>query len=89
MKDFLLDKDLKRKDRRIVEKYGKKCQYIWAQEEPKNMGAWSYILCFWKFGSIICCSREASASPASGSSKVHEIRHNKVIDTVMKFAIKN
>ena len=70
----------------IVAKYGSSCQYIWAQEEPENMGAWSYMLRMWKFNSLICCSRHMSASPASGSSKVHEIRHQEIIDKVMNYS---
>jgi 2-oxoglutarate dehydrogenase E1 component len=72
----------------IVSKYGTSCQYIWAQEEPENMGAWSYMLRMWKFSTLICCSRYMSASPASGSPKVHEIRHQEIIEKVMRYSSK-
>jgi 2-oxoglutarate dehydrogenase E1 component len=72
---------------KLVAKYGDKAKYLWAQEEPENMGAWSFILRYWKFGPITCCSRHSSASPASGSPKVHEIRHNEIIDKVMNYAL--
>ncbi len=69
----------------IVKKYGEDCNYIWAQEEPENMGAWSFIIRKWQFTPISCCSRHASGSPASGSPKVHEIRHSAVINKVMSY----
>ena len=72
---------------KITAKYGD-CKYIWAQEEPENMGPWSFIMRHWKYGHIDCCSRHSSASPASGSPKVHEIRHNEIIDKVMNYALK-
>ena len=72
----------------LVNKYGKSCNYIWAQEEPQNMGPWSYMLGMWKFSQLICCSRHVSGSPASGSPKVHEIRHKEIIDQVMSYSSK-
>ena len=69
----------------IVKKYGEDCNYIWAQEEPENMGAWSFIIRKWQFTPISCCSRHASGSPASGYPKVHEIRHSAVINKVMSY----
>ena len=72
----------------LILKYGKDTTYIWAQEEPENMGAWSFILRFWNFGPIQCCARHSSASPASGSPKVHEIRHKEIIDKVMNYALR-
>ena len=70
---------------KITKKYGESAKYVWAQEEPENMGAWSFILRKWQFTPIICHSRMESGSPASGSSKVHEIRHNAIIDKVMSY----
>ena len=64
------------------------CNYIWAQEEPQNMGPWSYMLGMWKFSQLICCSRHVSGSPASGSPKVHEIRHQEIINKVMSYSKK-
>jgi 2-oxoglutarate dehydrogenase E1 component len=72
--------------KKIIEKYGENCQTIWAQEEPENMGPWSFILRKWKLSSITCYSRNESGSPASGSPKVHEIRHNAIINQVMSHA---
>ena len=72
--------------KKIIKKYGDNCQFIWAQEEPENMGPWSFILRKWKFSSIICCARNESGSPATGSPKVHEIRHNAIINQVMSYA---
>ncbi len=51
---------------------------FWVQEEPENMGAWSYMrLHFgeWLFGRFPFAgvSREASASPATGSSGSHRL----------------
>ena len=72
----------------IVKKYGKDSHFIWAQEEPENMGPWSYILRKWKLSNIICFSRNESGSPASGSPKVHEIRHQEIINKVMSYSKK-
>ena len=38
----------------IFSKYGKDCKYVWAQEEPLNMGPWSYILRKWEYSKIVC-----------------------------------
>ena len=72
----------------IVKKYGKDSHFIWAQEEPENMGPWSYILRKWKLSNIICFSRNESGSPASGSPKVHEIRHQEIINKIMSYSKK-
>jgi 2-oxoglutarate dehydrogenase E1 component len=72
----------------IVKKYGQDSHFIWAQEEPENMGPWSYILRKWKLSNIICFSRNESGSPASGSPKVHEIRHQEIINKVMSYSKK-
>ena len=70
----------------IFNKYGKDCKYVWAQEEPLNMGPWSYILRKWKYSKIVCFSREESGSPASGSHKVFERRQQEIINKVMSYS---
>ena len=70
----------------IFNKYGKDCKYVWAQEEPLNMGPWSYILRKWKYSKIVCFSREESGSPASGSPKVFERRQQEIINKVMSYS---
>jgi len=70
----------------IFNKYGKDCKYVWAQEEPLNMGPWSYFLRKWKYSKIVCFSRDESGSPASGSPKVFERRHQEIINKVMSYS---
>jgi len=55
----------------IKEKY-KKAEFVWVQEEPYNMGAWTYLL-RWRelFNDFDCVARKSSASPATGFAKVH------------------
>ena len=56
---------------RIFEKY-KNAEVVWVQEEPENMGAWSYMLSkFYKTKTIECVARKISASPATGYKKQH------------------
>ncbi len=60
---------------------------VWSQEEPKNMGAWSFIRDFIEESCIKvgikhrleCVSRSASASPATGFEKVHRAEQEAVI----------
>ena len=67
----------------IVDKYGKHAKYIWAQEEPGNMGAWSHMLRHYRTVHLEVASRLDSASPASGSPKVHAIRQQAILDELM------
>jgi len=55
----------------VLEKY-KGAEHVWVQEEPMNMGAWTYLL-RWRdiFGEMRCLSRKSSASPATGYAAVH------------------
>ncbi|MBC7384028.1 MAG: 2-oxoglutarate dehydrogenase E1 component [Bacteroidia bacterium] len=54
----------------LYEKF-KEVEFCWVQEEPKNMGAWLYLLRFESNFRLKRISRESSASPATGFSKVH------------------
>ena len=45
--------------------------YFWVQEEPKNMGAWTYLLRVASELGLRLISRKSAASPATGYYKVH------------------
>ncbi len=58
----------------ILGQFPNASRYIWCQEEPKNMGAWTYIgprleqiLGFWP----IYAGRKPGSSPAAGSKAMH------------------
>lgn len=63
--------------------YGAKVPIYWVQEEPANMGAWSYLR--FRFGEQIAehpfagISRAASASPAAGSHRRHKQEQSEII----------
>ncbi len=69
--------------RDVLKKYKKADDVVWAQEEPRNMGAYSHILMHldearqWR-----AASRRPYGAPAAGSSVRSKIRHQQVIDYV-------
>jgi len=67
----------------IIKKYSKAERFVWVQEEPENMGSWSYILRTVKDVKLDVISRKASGSPASGSHKTFERRQKYIIDTAL------
>ncbi|MFN8346500.1 MAG: 2-oxoglutarate dehydrogenase E1 component [Spirosomataceae bacterium] len=59
----------------------KKAEVIWVQEEPENMGYWSYILReFPEIGLDKVMARKASASPATGYMKIHAKEQTELIE---------
>ena len=64
----------------LQKKYKNATDWVWLQEEPVNMGAWSYILRM-TIGKILfrLISRAESASPASGSYKAHEREQKEIV----------
>ncbi len=71
----------------VLKKYKDAENIIWAQEEPENMGAWMHVLSRLRDIPFKLVSRNASGSPATGSSKLHSIRHQKVIDKVFSYSL--
>jgi 2-oxoglutarate dehydrogenase E1 component len=63
----------------IKAKY-KKANFVWVQEEPYNMGAWTYLL-RWRdlFSDFDCVARKSSASPATGFAKTHAREQEELI----------
>ena len=72
----------------IISSYPKVKDYVWAQEEPRNMGAWGYMLMNFDLVKLRVASRRAYASPAAGSSTRSKARHKKVIDSVFDASLK-
>ncbi|MCC6412000.1 MAG: 2-oxoglutarate dehydrogenase E1 component [Saprospiraceae bacterium] len=63
----------------LMVKY-KKAELMWVQEEPANMGAWSYIAVTQPEYSWKVASRPAAASPATGFPKKHEQEQKAVVE---------
>lgn len=66
--------------RRVLGKYKNAKDYIWSQEEPVNMGAWTFMLQYFPEVKLNVVARPASGSPATGSPKFHVLRQRKVIE---------
>ncbi len=56
----------------VLKRYNKATEYYWAQEEPENMGAWTYLLRAFRSVPLKYVGRPESASPATGSHKQHD-----------------
>jgi 2-oxoglutarate dehydrogenase E1 component len=64
----------------IMAKYANSTDTLWTQEEPANMGAWTYIQQQAQEFSMRLIARPASGSPATGSPEFHAIRQRKIIE---------
>ena len=63
----------------LREKY-KKAEWMWVQEEPRNMGALSFLVMNLDNFPMKYISRPASASTATGFAKKHAIEQQQLID---------
>ncbi len=65
--------------------YPNATQLVWAQEEPKNMGGWTFVEprlegLMPKGERPYYVGRAASASPATGSYAIHELEQRQLVD---------
>ena len=61
----------------ILKKYNNP-KIVWVHEEPENMGAWGFMLRVSGLD-LTLISRKASASPATGYSKVHKEEQAEIV----------
>jgi 2-oxoglutarate dehydrogenase E1 component len=69
----------------IFDRYANATQLWWVQEEPENMGAWRFVFHqFWRKTrpglEIDYVARHESASPATGSTSVHEQEQEDLVE---------
>jgi 2-oxoglutarate dehydrogenase E1 component len=66
-----------------IARYTNAADFVWVQEEPANMGAFSYILPQLERVTggrpVLSVKRSAAASPATGSHKAHEMEQKTLI----------
>jgi 2-oxoglutarate dehydrogenase E1 component len=58
----------------------KNAEKLWVQEEPQNMGYWSFVLREFPEGVDDVISRKLSASPATGYTKNHNSIQSKILE---------
>lgn len=70
--------------------YPNATQVFWTQEEPMNMGGWTFVEN--RLESILPATmslryvgRTPSASPATGSYAIHELEQREIVDTALLF----
>jgi 2-oxoglutarate dehydrogenase E1 component len=66
----------------VINKYPNVKEYIWAQEEPRNMGAASYMMERMDLVTLNIISRPYNSVPAPGSGTRDRRRQQRVIDAV-------
>jgi 2-oxoglutarate decarboxylase len=77
----------KRRLGETLDRYPSVQEYFWVQEEPANQGAWPRFglelpeLLPDKLTGLKRISRRAMSAPSSGSSKVHAVEQQEIIDT--------
>lgn len=64
----------------ILSRYSSTETYVWVQEEPANMGAWTFISRRLTSLNLLLVARPESGSPASGSIHLHNLRQRKIVE---------
>lgn len=69
----------------VVAKYPNAIKWIWVQEEPENMGAWTFVSTNMKhLIPVEVVARQASGSPAVGLSKLHFMEQEEIIGKIFR-----
>ncbi len=68
----------------IIARYKNAESYVWLQEEPGNMGAWTFMMRHFNEVPLEVVARPDSASPATGSSKIHQIEQLELYEQVLE-----
>ncbi|WP_207543281.1 multifunctional oxoglutarate decarboxylase/oxoglutarate dehydrogenase thiamine pyrophosphate-binding subunit/dihydrolipoyllysine-residue succinyltransferase subunit, partial [Mycolicibacter heraklionensis] len=77
----------KRRLAETLDRYPNATEFFWVQEEPANQGAWPRFglelpeLLPEKLTGVKRISRRAMSAPSSGSSKVHAVEQQEIIDS--------
>lgn len=66
---------------KLQTKYKSAKTWVWVQEEPENMGAWSHLLRLLPSFDFKLVSRKSSASPAPGNGKIHDGVQKGLVET--------
>ncbi len=69
---------------KILKKYPNSKLHLWVQEEPENMGPWRFLSHEVRQIDWIPVCRAASASPATGLNKIHQIGQQEIIGKVFR-----
>lgn len=69
----------------VIKRYPHVSQIVWAQEEPKNMGAWEFMS--YRLKKLVgkqlpvnYVGRRRSSSPAEGSATAHKVNQSMIIE---------
>jgi 2-oxoglutarate dehydrogenase complex dehydrogenase (E1) component-like enzyme len=73
--------------RETLARYPNSTQLVWAQEEPQNMGGWTFV--HDRLESLLSArpryvGRSASASPATGSYSIHQKEQAELLTEALK-----
>ncbi len=76
---------------RIVDAYPNVAEVVWAQEEPKNMGAWTYVAPLLRVstGDALITryiGRPERASPSEGYAAAHAAEQKRIVTSVLSLA---
>jgi 2-oxoglutarate dehydrogenase E1 component len=74
--------------REILQRYPNAKQLVWVQEEPKNMGGWTFMEqrlenLLSRCERPIYIGRSPSASPATGSYAIHQLEQAKLVNQAL------
>ncbi|MEM6764461.1 MAG: 2-oxoglutarate dehydrogenase E1 component [Bacteroidota bacterium] len=65
--------------RELIKKTSSHAEYVWVQEEPRNMGPWNYILRVIDEVELSVVCRKPSPSPATGYYRQHAEVQNEIV----------
>lgn len=75
----------------LIRRYSAATDIVWVQEEPRNMGSWRFVRERFLDGEVPGADgvrlryigREASASPAPGSHKTHQVEQEQIVNEAL------
>lgn len=75
--------------RRVVQRFPRLRELVWVQEEPRNMGAWTYVEPRLRAVapegiSVGYIGRPERSSPAEGFSEIHDIEQRRILDEALR-----
>ncbi len=78
--------------RDLIASYPNTEEIVWCQEEPQNMGGWSFVQprlekLLPAGGKLVYHGRAASASPATGSYAIHHLEQSQIVKNSLRIGV--